>query len=36
MIGIIVAETQEMEAIKEIMENIDSMEIYNLNINIST
>lgn len=32
MIGIIVAEVEEMEALKEIMENINSLHIYNLNI----
>ena len=32
MIGIIVAEVEEMEALKEIMENINSIHIYNLNI----
>lgn len=32
MIGIIVAEIQEMEAIKEIMENINSIDIYNFKI----
>lgn len=32
MIGIIVAEIQEMEAIKEIMENINSIDVYNFKI----
>lgn len=32
MIGIIVAEVQEMDAIKEIMENINSIDIYNFKI----
>ncbi len=32
MIGIIVAEIQEMEAVKEIMENLNSLDIYNLKI----
>lgn len=36
MIGIIVAEVEEMEAIKEIMENISSTDIYNLKIFIGT
>ena len=36
MIGIIVAEVEEMEAIKEIMENIKSMDIYNLKIYTGT
>lgn len=32
MIGIIVAEVEEMEAVKEIMENVNSIDIYNLKI----
>lgn len=36
MIGIIVAEIEEMEAVKEIMENINSIEIYNLKIYTGT
>lgn len=32
MIGIIVAEVQEMEAIKEIMENVNSIDVYNFKI----
>lgn len=32
MIGIIVAEIEEMEAVKEIMENVNSMDIYNLKV----
>lgn len=36
MIGIIVAEVEEMEAIKEIMENITSTNIYNLKIYTGT
>lgn len=32
MIGIIVAEVEEMEAVKEIMENVNSLDIYNLKI----
>lgn len=32
MIGIIVAEVQEMEAIREIMENINSIDVYNFKI----
>ena len=32
MIGIIVAEVDEMDAVKEIMENVNSMDIYNLKI----
>ena len=36
MIGIIVAEIEEMEAVKEIMENVNSIEIYNLKIYTGT
>ena len=36
MIGIIVAEVEEMEAVKEIMENINSTDIYNLKIYTGT
>ena len=36
MIGIIVAEVEEMEAVKEIMENITSTDIYNLKIYTGT
>ena len=36
MIGIIVAEIEEMEAVKEIMENVNSMDIYNLKIYTGT
>ena len=36
MIGIIVAEIEEMEAIKEIMENIKAIDIYNLKIYTGT
>lgn len=36
MIGIIVAEVEEMNAVKEIMENLNSREIYNLNIYTGT
>lgn len=36
MIGIIVAEIQEMDAIKEIMENINSIDIYNFKIYTGT
>lgn len=32
MIGIIVAEVEEMDAVKEIMENVNSVDIYNLKI----
>ena len=32
MIGLIVAEVEEMEAVKEIMENVNSIDIYNLKI----
>ena len=32
MIGIIVAEIEEMEAVKELMENVNSIDIYNLKI----
>lgn len=36
MIGIIVAEVQEMEAIKEIMENVNSIDVYNFKIYTGT
>lgn len=36
MIGIIVAEVEEMEAVKEIMENVNSMDIYNLKVYTGT
>lgn len=36
MVGIIVAEVEEMEAVKEIMENVNSMDIYNLKIYTGT